>query len=650
MSSNNVTLFSNGIGHFRRYYEVDKNLEISIPFKKAHVGDVASSLQVFGNVKLHAPPSFTPVNSGEPVLQINESNALDSLLRNLSGAKIHINSSMYEGDYTLLGVDRYTSFSSDEEKERKIDTLVLMNKEGRIIELDREYVLSVEFLDKAIQTEINKALNKKYQRIKPDSAFLDLLISSEVTTEAQVQYTIPVAAWKMRYSIRQKDNGFTLDGAAIIDNNTDEDWDNFTISVVTGNPISFATDIADVIVPYRPMVHLLDDVSSADEKIQPCNSRNLTPRNILRGNLESSNVSNYVNFGMEDCEERGYEKSPAITPGVESKEVGDFCVFTSRETISVQANKSAIVPMFSVPLKSAGLVLIYQPEKNEKRMFRALKFKNETEYSLSKGKVLIYDDGVFSGECILENMKPGENKVLPHCLENGVKISKQTGVMSNKRKSIKISEGVVVSENSTSISTEYVIRNKKNEKFNIVLEHKNVIKNSELNITPEPKVKEDIDKGVRCYFELEPNQKLIVEIGERVVNSSRVELVFSDSQDWFFNLLNEKNGISITKDPKINDAIQQQTLIDQVNEDILNKESELEDLTEQVLRVRENIKAAKDASVAHKVAEWIQDLDETEKNIRKISKIELPELHGSVKKLREELTQILKDIVFEWED
>lgn len=55
MRSNDVTLFSNGIGHFRRYYEVDKNLEISIPFKKGHVGDVASSLQVFGNVKLHAP-------------------------------------------------------------------------------------------------------------------------------------------------------------------------------------------------------------------------------------------------------------------------------------------------------------------------------------------------------------------------------------------------------------------------------------------------------------------------------------------------------------------------------------------------------------------------------------------------------------------
>lgn len=548
----------------------------------------------------------------------------------------------------MLGVDYYFSSSSEDEKGTKVETLVLMTKEGRIIEVNREYVLSVEFLDKAIQAEISKALNKKYQRIKPDSAFLDLLISSEVSTEAQIQYTIPVAAWKMRYSIRQKNNSFTLEGAAIIDNNTDEDWDNFIISVVTGNPISFATDIADVIVPRRPMVHLLEDSNSADE-IKPCSSRNVGSKSMLRGNLESASLSNYVNFGMEDCEEQGYENLPAATPGVDSKEVGDFCVFTSKETISIQANKSAIVPMFSVPLKSAGLVLIYQPSKNEKRMFRAVKFKNETDYSLGKGKVLIYDDGVFSGECILDNMKPGENKVLPHCLENGVKVSKQVGQRTNKRKSIKISNGVVVSENSTSVSTEYSIRNKKSEKFNIVLEHDNLIAKSNFSISPEPKVKENITNGVRCYFELEPNQELTVKIGESIIHSSCVELALGDSQDWFFNLLNEKNGVSITKDPKINQAIKQQSIIDQVNDDILEKESELEDLTEQVLRVRENIIAAKDTA-ASRVTEWVQDLDETEKNIRRISKVELPELHNNIKKLREKLTQILKDIVFEWED
>src|SRR5690606_31969595 len=90
---------------------------------------------------------------------------------------------------------------------------------------------------------------------------MELTLSSlekEKETEAQIQYTIPVAAWKMRYAIRSRDGKMTLEGAAIVDNNTDEDWNNFMVSVVTGNPISFATDIADVIVPSRKMVRLVD--------------------------------------------------------------------------------------------------------------------------------------------------------------------------------------------------------------------------------------------------------------------------------------------------------------------------------------------------------------------------------------------------------
>ena len=77
---NDVTLFSNGIGHFRRVYTVGKAESISIPFKSDCIGDVAASLQVFGKVRLESPPSFTPANSHSTALDIDQDNALKSLL------------------------------------------------------------------------------------------------------------------------------------------------------------------------------------------------------------------------------------------------------------------------------------------------------------------------------------------------------------------------------------------------------------------------------------------------------------------------------------------------------------------------------------------------------------------------------------------
>lgn len=633
---NDVTLFSNGIGHFRRYYEVNKNLNISIPFKKNHISDVASSLQVFGKVKLDTPPSFTPLNSGETTLAIDERDVMFSLLTSLSGAEVFVKTSTCEGSFTLLGVSRLT--------EKDNETLVVMDKGGCIFQFLRREVLSLEFLDKTVQAEIAKSLNKKYQRIKPDSSFLDLSLSSlESKTEAQVQYTVPVAAWKMRYSIRQKGNSFTLDGAAIIDNNTDEDWDNFKISVVTGNPISFATDIANVLVPYRSMVYLLDGESQGENHAETVVC---APKSIGRNMLRTANVSSkYANFGLEDCD-GAYNQEAAVSPGVESKEVGDFCVFTAKEAISIAANRSAIVQMFSVNLPAAGLVLLYQTKKHESRMHRAIKFKNETEYSLGRGKTIVYDDGVFSGECILENTKPGENRILPHCLENGVKVNKKQHRTYTKMSSIRVSKGVAVTENLSSVKTSYIITNKKSESFKVILEYDNLFEDSNTKITLKAEAEEKIQNGTCYYFELKPKEILEFDIVESSLVSSKVELCINDSHNWFFTNLVNKG--SFKDDPKVKLAIEKQLEIDSINESILEKEDDLENYSEQVSRVRENLKAIKENTSM--VTAWTKDLDETEQSIRQITKVDLPKLNTESKKLREELTKILKDIVFEWHD
>jgi hypothetical protein len=244
--TNDVTLFSNGIGHFRRVYDVTPgdDSRISIPFKTDYIGDVAASLQVFGKVRLTAPPSFTPANSNATSLNIQEDEALKSLLKQLSGAQVKIElRNQSPEDYTLLGMDVETTVKDGDEVYK--DYLVAM-RNGAVRRFPLSDVNDVRFEDESVRTEIDKALKANFQKIKPDSTLLDLSLTptGKDSIEASVQYTIPVAAWKMRYAIREKEGKFSIEGAAIIDNNTDEDWDNFRVSVVTGNPISFNTDIA----------------------------------------------------------------------------------------------------------------------------------------------------------------------------------------------------------------------------------------------------------------------------------------------------------------------------------------------------------------------------------------------------------------------
>lgn len=669
--NNDVTLFSNGIGHFRRVYTItSKEESISIPFKSDCIGDVAASLQVFGKVRLNTPPSFTPANSYATALKIDQDDALKSMLRQLSGSQVKlVIRSQTTTDYTLLGLDHET-VTSPSGQEHNVTYVVAMQK-GSVRRFLLTDVLDIEFEDEGVRTEISKALKSNFQEIKPDSTLLDLSLSSldDKEVEAIVQYTIPVAAWKMRYAIREDKGKFSLEGAAIIDNNTDEDWNNFKVSVVTGNPISFNTDIANVVVPQRKMVYLVDRLTQGNVDVEEGVYADAAPA-AMAMNVRSTrgarslgpkmSTANYAQFGLEACgggsddmnESAQSQYLAAESGGVDSKDVGDFCVFTAKEPITILARKSAVVPMFSKPIESAGVVLLYKESNNSRRPYRAVKFKNETEYTLGRGKTVIYNEGLFSGECVLENTKPGENRMLPHCLENGVKIVKENKGYETRRSSLKISEGVGVTEDVQTSKTVYTIENKKDEPFKVALEHSNQLHGAGSRTDfegVEVKEKEKLvdGNGWRVYFELKPKESRTIGVTETCVTQASVLL--GNNFNWVRgNIIDRENPLA--SDKQIQACINVQKDIDGVQEELQANSVRLNELSQQVERVRENLSAAKDHAAGPTIDKWVQDLDSSENEIRTINKKTVPDLNKKKKDLTTKLADELKKITVVWND
>jgi hypothetical protein len=670
--SNQVTLFSNGIGHFRRSFEVKAGMpkSISIPFNKTHIGDVAASLQVFGAVKLLSPPSFTPANSNSTSLVIDQNNALVSLLTKLSGCKVRIPALAEGRTMTLVGIhpaDRRTSDGLVKEY------MIVFEREGVLYHKPTYSIDGLEFLEDAVKIEVQKALRANFEKIKPDSTFLELELGAVEAADAIVQYTIPVAAWKMRYAIRQDKKGFSFDGAAIIDNNTDEEWDSFYISVVTGNPVSFSTDIAQVVMPERKFVSVVEgqvlgnvDVEAGRLDIAGTAYRGGTKAiracAVTPSSYESSpkfSHSNRVGFGLADDAQSlqqmasgdanniFYESAEAAE--VEAKEVGDFCVFTAKEPITISAHKSAVVPMFGVTLPSAGLVLLYKASHHPRRPYRAVKFKNETEYSLGRGKTTIYNEGVFSGECMLETTKPGENRTLPHCLENGVKVVKEIESDEASDKSVSISKGIMIQESVQTTITTYTIESFKDEAFKIALEHENVLGMQDVITTVDLKVKdsEKLTKGYRYYFELPARGKLVLKVTEQRIDRMDIVLTSGIFGQHYTAVLHKCGPI--TKDPVVKECVKLQNQINELNEREQEFKGQLTELSSRVDRVRANLQAA--GSIASKAAEgWIADLDASEKEIRKIEKEELPGLRTHRKAVQADLNKEIKKIVVSWEN
>lgn len=659
--SNEVTLFSNGIGHFRRTYLIPSGKEetFSIPFKRDHIGDVAASLQVFGKVRINRPPSFTPSNANATALKIDPNDALKSMLRNLSGSSVKINdpiNPLGQKSYILLGID-------SEIKDEIVNYYIVLMCDGSVKRVNFSNISYVHFEEESVRTEIEKALKNNFQLIKPDSTLLDLSLSAigDSETEATVQYTIPVAAWKMRYAIRQEGDSFSLEGAAIIDNNTDEDWGNFKVSVVTGNPISFNTDIATVCVPQRKTINLIETDNavyggSSEDKPVKYSNENLVLRACSARSADlgpkMSSYANYSQFGMSNEAVGDTMADIAESAGVESKEVGDFCVFTSKEPITILARKSAVVPMFAVPLNKAGVVLLYKESNNARRPYRAIKFKNETDFSLGKGKTVIYNSGVFSGECVLETTKPDENRMLPHCLENGVKITKSSKDINVRRQSLKISDSVCVTEELHTAEAEYTIENKKNEVFKVVIEHLNTLPNHQdvsvdfSGVVLKEKEKLSTNDGYRAYFELQPKQTLVLIAKESAIVSQKISIGASGTHgNWLKANVSEIEQLKGNK--QIISIIRLQTAIDEANAKLDEANENKEELTEQSERVRRNLEAAKNIASEH-TNNWVNDLDKIEQKIRDIDSKSIPSIKKNIKEAKDSLSEELKKLSVSW--
>jgi len=674
VSGNKITLFSNGMAHVVRSQVVrpGEPQKVLIPFKSEHLSDAATSLNVFGKgVKLASPPSFTPNNADITSLNIDPKNVILSLCDKLSGSTVELR--------TLVGVEKGKLYGRDNQELKTdqgtvVKTFLVLETEGqKIVRVALDAIVDIHFVDEAIRGEISKALRQNFQRIKPDSTFVEMSLSTEVEggTEAQISFTVPVAAWKMRYSIRQEGDAFYLEGAVVVDNNTDEDWTECTLSVVTGNPISFMTDIADITVPNRKMVNLVDrsslgEVNVGEVSVDCCLSESMlessAPRarggmmksSVLRAAPASAGFSNTTSFGMvqaDDYDGGGSAQDLAAIDGVDTQEVGDFCIFTSKAPISVASKKSAVVPMFSMQIKSAGVVCYYKESSHPRRPYRAVKFKNEFDHTLGKGKVVVYNSGVFSGEAVMETTKKGENRILPHCLENGLKIYKENFQSSYALIGINISKSILIQEHLSTSSVDYQIRNTKNEEFSVIVEHTNVLNKSGGNVKNSIKVpdtlrisqEEKTNDGVRYYFKVPANYSGSITVTENLVISRQMGL----GNLQIVQSLVGSNGFSIEENPAYKACKGVQTKIDELNiewQDFQTKKNNLERVEE---RNRKNLTAVKDVNSAS-ATEWASELKKASDKIADIEDVQFPRIQKEIRDLQVTLAEKIAELSVAW--
>lgn len=651
-NKNSVTVFTRGVAHFRKVVKLDTDVKkLNIPFRKDVMDEVLATLDVFGPVKYKVPPSYTPEGLNENGLKLNKSGeVLEQLINQLSGASVEVKSkdgSSFSG--TLVGLDKQTM--KDGVNSYVLDRNVVVYTQTALRKLRLDDVDNLSFSDEEVQREVDEALSYNLQNIKPDSTFIELELerTSNKVSEAVVEYVVPLAAWKMRYSFRQLGKECKLIGSAVIDNNTDEDWLDVYVNIVTGDPITFRTDLNEVRVPKRDFVKLIDDRALGNVHVESGRTihRHARTATAMGGGLE------FQAAGAMNIEEEGMVmQCSALAPSadfvdVEAVDVGDFQVFSTKEPLTIKANKSAIVPMFTADIRSDN-TLLYKEQNHATRPYRSLAFTNNTGFSLGKGKAVVNDSGLFAGEAVLETTKPGEEQVLPYCLENGVKVFKELGKTKDWQSYLKISDGLVLTKHVHTQEMIYSFKNLKDEMFDVNLEHASIWNDSEYTYRLDgeeydPGKVERLSHGIRVNLSLPSNSSLNFVVKERHVNESRVRLG---------NIQNLRTHLKVNADLFENEQVKRclflQEELDKASEAISKLDKRVSSLTDRCDLLRMNLEAVKNISENQKqVVDWVNELKDSTDEITSIEDDQKPTVHKNIEELNDSLREELKKLELE---
>ena len=636
---NSVKLYSNGTAVICRecQFQDQQPLRVSIPVRKSDLDDVVSSLTVFGDVTITAPPTYTPTNAQETELCLDPARVLLDMATKLAGADVEIDAgSTYAGQ--LVGLHKFRRELNGSIVE--YGQFVVLTKRG-LQQVDEGSITAIRFTDPLVQAEIDKALRSSLSRIKPDSSLIELTLQPNASvTSAYVTYATPVAAWKIRYQLRLTAAAIELEGQAVVDNDTDDDWTETLITVVTGEPITFSTDLAELRRPARSRMNIVADNATGAVIAES------VPMMLCASPGSSDFAEGAMAGGAPVMAKIASRKAlPARTSQVsaESRESGDFSLFTSPNPVTVPAKRSAIIPLFQIPISDAPVVLYYSSGRSKDRPFRAVRLTNPAAFSLGRGVCEVFDEGDFQGKCVLEPTRPGDEALLIYAKETGVRITCETGDLEFHRIGIQISEGTVYSEEKHCLETVYDIVNSQPTSIPLEIEYVQTLPDARLVVTISSGefqcVKTRLGQRIRTTL-LAPGT-LQVKVREEWVTKQTYELTANCLQSDVIEVISPKSP-----PPGIQECITLQEQIDALEAELNEKGLAAKTLEDEQKRIMKLIPNAHQ----EQANEWRTDLATAEKELRVIRRTQIPALNAQIQAAGSALQSALKRLQYSWAD
>ena len=609
-----VLLYKNGMAYIVRSGQITS--PVSLTFHPEDMNDVLKSFTAWNpdNGSLYSVGYTAGIPSSHMLSRFPfdisaADTGLGGFLVQVKGADVKLDHSGKDLQGKLVVVQQ-TDHATAPQTSSSDYRLTVLLRDGSLQTVWLSDVRSVEFVDPQLRDQLR--------------SYLEVLASGrqDVTREVsvypvpapgpiQVAYLQQFPLWKTSYRVDLGTKESKIQGWAQIDNPTGEAWENVTVSLLSGAPVSFVMNLYDPLYTNRTTLPVPGGQVAAPRqyesalKTEPLSSNNQEraarcSRQYFRdGPARSAGLRRRWRTwrrgrGSRCPCARCRSGAAALTPGsavfqqADSARVEDFFEYKFPFPVRIASRQSALLPFLQKTVNVERLSIFNaRTDRGNPRL--GARLENNTDIPFEAGPVTFFQDTRYAGEAVLDYMPRGEKSLVSYGVDYDIQISNRQQSQPETTVRLTVSKGVAVLFMESILTTTYEMRNKGTDKKTLIVEHPRIGNRTLKGI----EAFETTDSFHRFRVALNAAQSTTLAVPEVVARQTTISL--STLTRPQLTLFAGRETPQAVRD-KLGQIVDTQEQIAGMRSDVQNTQATIDTLFRDQERLRENLKALRDGN------------------------------------------------------
>jgi hypothetical protein len=462
-----ITLYRSGVGSFQRRGQVEGSTTVQLRFDTDQINDLLKSMVVLdlsgkGRVGGVSYASRDPLIKRLASFGINiaDEPSLSAILGRLRGAPVSVTTPDGTFSGTVIGGESRPQALGAATTPVPVSFLNILTDKG-IKSINLSVATNIEVLDADLAKELQRALAAVAEHRADRSKAVDVTFNGEGRREVVVGYVQETPVWKASYRLilpeaeqgkpegdasskERLNSKLSMQGWAIVENTTDEDWTDVELALVSGQPVGFRMDLYQPLYATRPMLpvptvqgaspRLFEGGTGADKAGSPIagaggmvGGREASMLGkAVRGRREMADAAMPVaafspglpgeaapqSMAMSAGELMEYGAAPQAT----ATDTGEIFEFRLDHPVTVERQRSAMLPIIGSPM-SGRRVSIFTVGSGSSHPMHGVELLNDAGIELLPGPIAVYDGGTYAGDAQIGHVPAGDKRLLAYSVD-----------------------------------------------------------------------------------------------------------------------------------------------------------------------------------------------------------------------------------------